>query len=238
MKISVQLYALREYIKNEGFEAVLSGVKAAGIDGVEAVDNGYGLTPAQYRALLDKYGLAAYGCHIGMNALKDHTMEWSKALGFKQLIIPGLSVEELKKEATAAALQAEAEFYARHGIEVGYHNHAHEYEGGNDYIAPLLAAAPSVKFEPDIFWLAAAGVPAEKYLKTRANRLMTIHLKELSKDGIKAPEPYLGEGVSETKQCVALAKKLKLPHVVIEFEAINVPWRAYLKKAVSFINEN
>jgi len=235
MKIAVQLYSLRNEIEKEGFEAVLKGVKAAGVDGVEAIENGYGLAPDAYRALLDKYGLEAFGCHCGMDALADRTTTWSKALGFKQLIVPWLSVDALKMKATASALQSDAEFYAKRGIEVGYHNHAHEFENGADYIAGLLNAAPLLKFEPDIFWLAAAGKPAAEYLKPLENRLMTIHLKELSKDGADAPNPYFGKGVSEIKQCVELAKKLKLSHVVIEFENLDVPWRKYLKKAAEYI---
>ncbi|MDR1094389.1 MAG: hypothetical protein LBL66_09615 [Clostridiales bacterium] len=235
MKVSVQLYSLREEIKKEGVESVLSGIKAAGADGVEAVEDDYGLTPAAYRALLDKHGLVAYGCHVGLAALQDHTFTWSSALGFRQLIVPWLSVDDLKNGATAAALRTEAAFYKERGIAVGYHNHAHEFEGGTDYIADLLKAAPDLQFEPDIFWLAAAGKSAAAYLKPYEKRLATVHLKELSPDGVQAPNPFFGEGVSEIRQCVLLAEKLRLPHVVIEFEGIAAPWRGYLKRAVDYI---
>ncbi|GHU99835.1 xylose isomerase [Clostridia bacterium] len=234
----MQLYSLREEIQKEGLDAILSGIRAAGADGVEAVEDAYGWTPAAYRAALDKHGLTAFGCHIGMASLADHTLTWSGTLGFRQLVVPWLSSETLKNDLqkTAAALNAEAEFYAQHGIAVGYHNHAHEFEGGADTIADLLRAAPALQFEPDIFWLAAAGKSATAYLKPYEKRLLTIHLKELNKDGIQAPNPPFGEGVSEIRPCVQLAEKLKLPHVVIEFEGIAVPWREYLKKAVAYIH--
>jgi len=239
MKISVQMYSLRHEIEKEGVDAVLKGLRECGADGIEAIENAYGLTPEEYRAALDKNNLTAFGCHCGMSALADRTMAWSKALGFKQLIIPGLSTETLKNDvkATAATLLADAEFYIKHGIIIGYHNHSHEFEGGADYIAELLKAAPLLKFEPDIFWLAAAGKSATEYLKPYESRLATIHLKELNKDGADAPNPCFGKGVSEIKQCVRLAKKLNLPHIVIEFENLNVPWRSYVKQAVNYIRE-
>ena len=251
MKISVQLYSLREEINKEGFGAVLSGLKAADIDGVETVADNYGLAPQKFAALLNKYGLCATGSHTGLAGLKNRaaTLERSKALGIKSHIIPWLSPEELKAEfpgktgnggkpGLLAGINAEIAFYNASGITIGYHNHAHEFDGGADYIADLLNGAPGLKFEPDIFWLAAAGKSATAYIKPYAKRLIAIHLKELAKGGIKEPNPFFGEGASEIKQCVALAKKLKLECVVIEMEGIAVPWRDYVAKAAEYIRND
>ncbi|MDR1094529.1 MAG: hypothetical protein LBL66_10330 [Clostridiales bacterium] len=237
MKIGVQLYALCGAVAEEGIEAVLSGIKEVGLDGIEAWEDQYGLSPANFNALLGKYGLAALGCHVAFPILSDHTNPLVKDMGFKQMIIPLLPVDRLKTDlkATAVAMEAEIDFYGGRGIAVGYHNHMHEFENGVDYLAELLRAAPSLQFEPDIAYLAAAGKPAADYVKPYENRLMTFHLKELSKDGVDAPSPRFGRGLSRIKQCVKIAETLKLPHVIIEFANLDVPWRDYLKTAAEYI---
>jgi len=235
MKISVQLYSLKEEIKNEGLEAVLEGIRTAGVDGVELVEDNYGLEVSALRTLLDNYGLKAYGSHVSMETLALRNIERVAVLDFKQLIVPYLPIEAFKDRSVFDTLSAVTDFYAAKGIEVGYHNHDHEFDGGADCVAELLNAVPLLKLEPDIYWLAYAGKHPVEYLEKWKNRLITIHLKELSKNGGNAPNPRFGQGLSEIKQCVGLAKKLKLPHVVVEFEGIDIPWREYLKSAVEYI---
>ena len=156
MKFAVQLYSLREYIAENGLESALKIVSDAGFEGVEFAGF-YGMKAEEIAALLEKYGLIAVSAHVGNDAFSAE-LPTLKALAVSAAVIPWIGFnrgadEQAEFEKTRRTLALARE----NGMTLGYHNHAHEFENGADYVKKTAEEVPGIKLELDVFWLAVAG---------------------------------------------------------------------------------
>ena len=239
MKLSLQLYSVRNEIKQYGLKTVLAAVKKAGFDAVEPAGY-YDLGAAGLKKELDAVGLSVTSAHISYKAIAEDTQQViddMKTLGFTDAVIPGIFGEGLVNEFDDIVknLNTAQKLLKAAGMRLGYHNHAHEYANGNDYVKKLMENVDGLWAEPDIFWLAVAGKSPIEYVKSIENKLITIHLKELGKGGKEEPNPVLGQGVSQTAECIKFAVDKKLPYLVLEFEGASLPYDEYLSKCAEFI---
>ena len=233
MLLGVQLYSLRETAEKEGAEKVLSLVSEAGYDGVEFAGF-YGKTPEEMKALLEKYKLIPISAHIGAAAVEEN-LPYIDALGIKYVFIPWVGTETFSSpEKYAELLQTVKKAKAlldERGVVFGYHNHAHEYEGGNDYIGKITKDA-GIKAELDVFWATVAGKDAVAEMKRLEGALSFVHIKEAAeKDPAKNPQPIVGEGAVDMKGVFAEAKKQNIPWAVLEVEHYPCGEAEYLKKS-------
>ncbi|MDR1399486.1 MAG: sugar phosphate isomerase/epimerase [Treponema sp.] len=199
MEISLQLYSIKEEAAQD-FPNALSLVQKAGYQGVEFAGY-YGNTPDQMKKLLDQYNLKAVSTHVLLERLKgalDEELAFAKTLGYKLVVCPYTTCNS-KAEVleNAAILEDCAKKAAAQGITLGYHNHSHEFTSqfdGKYALDILLENAPTLKFEPDVFWIAVGGVDPLQYLAplAQSGRLCALHAKELAKD-TKA-NVYVGQG--------------------------------------------
>ena len=234
MKFGVQLYSLRETAEKEGAEKVLSLVSEAGYDGVEFAGF-YGKTPEAMKALLEKYKLTAVSAHIGAAAVEEN-LPYIDALGIKYVFIPWAGTDTFTSPEKYAELleetkKAKALLDAR-GIVFGYHNHAHEYEGGSDYIGKITKDA-GIKAELDVFWATVAGKDAVAEMKRLTGTLSLVHIKEAAeKDPAHNPQPIVGEGAVDMKGVFAEAKAQGIPWAILEVEHYPCGEAEYLKKSL------
>ena len=234
MKFGVQLYSLRETAEKEGAEKVLSLVSEAGYDGVEFAGF-YGKTPEEMKALLEKYKLTAVSAHIGAAAVEEN-LPYIDALGIKYVFIPWAGTDTFTSPEKYAELleetkKAKALLDAR-GIVFGYHNHAHEYEGGSDYIGKITKDA-GIKAELDVFWATVAGKDAVAEMKRLTGTLSLVHIKEAAeKDPAHNPQPIVGEGAVDMKGVFAEAKAQGIPWAILEVEHYPCKEAEYLKKSL------
>ena len=234
MKFGVQLYSLREMAEREGAEAVLKAVSEAGYDGVEFAGF-YGKTPEEMKALLEKYKLTAVSAHIGAAAVEEN-LPYIDALGIKYVFIPWAGTDTFTSPEKYAELleetkKAKALLDAR-GIVFGYHNHAHEYEGGSDYIGKITKDA-GIKAELDVFWATVAGKDAVAEMKRLTGTLSLVHIKEAAeKDPVHNPQPIVGEGAVDMKGVFAEAKAQGIPWAILEVEHYPCGEAEYLKKSL------
>ena len=234
MKFGVQLYSLRETAEKEGAEKVLSLVSEAGYDGVEFAGF-YGKTPEEMKALLEKYKLTAVSAHIGAAAVEEN-LPYIDALGIKYVFIPWAGTDTFTSPEKYAELleetkKAKALLDAR-GIVFGYHNHAHEYEGGSDYIGKITKDA-GIKAELDVFWATVAGKDAVAEMKRLTGTLSLVHIKEAAeKDPVHNPQPIVGEGAVDMKGVFAEAKAQGIPWAILEVEQYPCPEREYLRRSL------
>ena len=70
MKIGVQLYSVREQIKEKGLDEVLAMIRRAGYDCVEFAGF-YGLSVDEVKNLLKKHGLDGVSAHISPDAIEE-----------------------------------------------------------------------------------------------------------------------------------------------------------------------
>jgi sugar phosphate isomerase/epimerase len=218
MNISLQLYSLRED-EEESFEHALEMTAQAGYQGVEFAgyfDKG----PVEMHTLLERNGLKAVSTHAGFQRFTDafdEELAWAKTLNYKLIVCPGMDYST--KEATvksAGVLEECAKKAAKDGITVGYHNHSGEFKKFDDeFIMDLiLKTAPHVKYEPDLCWIANAGVDPTSYVGpyAKAGRICAVHAKELGKDG--KIDAYVGEGKVDFKAIARLCPPDKYPWIV------------------------
>ncbi len=91
--IGLQLYSLREMVKDDGIQAVLEAVAKMGYTHVETAsyDDGkiYGLEPLDFKKRLDDLGLKCTSAHLGPDYSKEkeaEIMAWSIYIMRKRII--------------------------------------------------------------------------------------------------------------------------------------------------------
>ncbi len=222
MNIALQLYSIKEE-EEENYEGAVEMAARAGYNSVEFAGY-FGYDPASMKRLLSKYGLTAVSSHIGIDRFRNNfeeELEYAVKVGYGMIVCPWLdcnSPEEIK--ADGAVLEKCALLAAEKGIKVGYHNHNQEFNKfeGKYALDILLESAPSVMLEPDLFWIAYAGVDPVGYIEpyAREGRICAIHAKEISenlKDNV-----YIGEGVIDFKAVDELVDHRKIPYIVEQEE--------------------
>jgi len=192
-QLSVQLYTVREAIQ-ENLGETLARIAAIGFEQVEpyGFPNSDGLGDALRAA-----GLVAPTGHAHFVAEDDEELARvfasAKALGIGIAIDPHVPAERWQTEedvrGIAADLAHAAAVAADHGVAVGYHNHAHEFEariGGRaafEVFADIVD--PSVRLEVDTYWVTVGGSDPVEVLQRLGDRVAAIHVK----DGAGTPEP-------------------------------------------------
>ncbi|MDR2968369.1 MAG: sugar phosphate isomerase/epimerase [Tannerellaceae bacterium] len=204
--IGLQLYSLREMVKDDGIQAVLEAVSKLGYTHVETAgyDDGkiYGLDPKDFKQRLDDLGMRCTSAHLGPDYSKDKETEimawWDKAVesynqvGAKYLVKPSMPLNE---KTTADDLKMYCDYYNAVGYKAasasmafGYHNHAfefeHSFDGKTGYDFLLDNVSPQhVFFQMDVYWVMMAGQDPAKYLKERARQFKAIHIKDVKEIG-------------------------------------------------------
>lgn len=67
----------------------------------------------------------------------------------------------------------------------GYHNHAHEFENGKDYLKKITDDVAGLKAELDVFWATVAGLDAVGKMKELEGKLAFVHIKEAAKENAR-----------------------------------------------------
>lgn len=201
-RLSVQLYTVRELLSQD-LPGTLARIADIGFTQVEPYalhtfgeELGRGLADA---------GLSAPTAHAHFLGEPDDDVETALAaaagIGVATVIDPHVPAERWTTPAdvqeTAAQLNAAAALAARHGVRVGYHNHAHELENAFDGTTALevLAAAldDAVVLEVDTYWALVGGQDPVALLQRLGDKVVALHVKD-------------GPGTPETKDQVAVGR--------------------------------
>ena len=126
---------------------------------------------------------------------------------------------------------------AENGIVLGYHNHAHEFIGGSDYVKGIADAVKGLKLELDVFWLAVAGINALTYMEEEKDRLLFLHIKELGADGADGVNPVVGQGLAQCGAVMEKGKALGVPWAILEAEKIGMAEDKYLSESCKFMKK-
>ncbi len=232
MKLGVQLYSLRNQIKELGVEEVLKMVAKAGYSCVEFAGF-YGLTPKEMKALLDKYHLEGISAHIRIDEIIPQ-LDYIDEIGIKSVYIPWMSGDDLKNNMDALVEQiktAKKELDKR-GVVFGYHNHDQEYKNGEDLVKQLLDKTEGFYSEIDTYWVKMAGLDPVEKMKEYGDRLKCLHIKELKTVGVKTdPNPVVGEGCVGFKEIFDLGNKMGIQLAILEVEGFPCEPAEYLKRS-------
>lgn len=123
----------------------------------------------------------------------------------------GLTVGDAKRMKTEDELDMQADtvkkimsICSKNNIQPNLHNHVFEVKDGLHDLKGTLKRIPDIKLGPDVNWLIRAGVDPVWFIKTYADKIVFMHLRDQFANG-KWTE-YIGEGATDFS---AIAKALK-----------------------------
>ena len=220
MKFAIQLYTLREHVKEpEDMLKVLEKVKEMGFEGVEFA--GFAdLDAPTLKAKLDELGLVCVGAHMGLDDLDTDKLEESlafmKTLGATTVGIGGANTEtEEALDRVIDVMGRANERAAKEGMKVYFHNHTQEFR------EPLFATKPGTIFDRikevcymqvDTYWSFHAGQDNHKLLTENKDRIVHLHIK----DGVGDLPKALGEGNNDLATVVSTAKEIGMDWLILE----------------------
>lgn len=229
--IGLQLYTLRDVIMKD-VKGTLTAV--AGMGYTEAETYGYkdgklfGMPVAEFGQFMKSIGIKTVSGHYGIDMLSSgwqKSCEDAKSLGQKFVVVPWMdkkyysSLDELKK--TCSALNKAGEVAKKFGLQMGYHNHAFEFEQveGKVIIDAMLEQLDPklVTWELDIYWVVKGGADPAKYFEKYPGRFQLWHVKDMDKmDASKNAD--VGTGTIDYKNLFTKAKQSGLKNFFVEQE--------------------
>lgn len=210
------------------FLGVLDKVADIGYQGVEFA--GFGDIKASIlKKHLDSLGLKAAGSHTGLDLLRDDlqgVIEYNLEIENKYVIVPHASYDS-KEDYLNMAIELN-EIGAKlkdKGLQLCYHNHAHElekYDGECGLDLLYSNTDPELlKTEIDTFWVKKAGIDPVSYLAKYSGRSPLIHLKDMEAETGDFAE--VGEGIIDTQGLIKQADKNNSEWLVVEQDKCKKP---------------
>lgn len=244
--IGIQLYSLRDDIKDGYIEDVLKGIAKIGYKFVE----GYGYdpkkgkifdkSPSEFKKLLKENELKMTSSHFVVTtahydeAKKDLTDEFKKvvegslALSQRYLISP-FTVETDRKDADAVkklcdVLNKAGEYCKAQtpALQFGYHNHEFEFKtefgGVPMYDIMMENLNPeNVTMELDLCWVVYGGRNAVDLFQKYPGRFALAHFKDLAEED-KRESAIVGEGVVDFEAILKSMRKGGVKQIIVELE--------------------
>ena len=184
LPVALGLYSVRDTLFKD-MPGTLAKVKEMGYDGVEFFGP-FMYAPQDLVDALAANELGICGWHVPISALEginfDATVAYMKAVGVDNLVVPWLGGDDAQTWVQWASRMNEAAAKLKpHGIHLGYHNHAHEFNVQLDGQRPwdiLFDHMVSDVFpQIDTGNGMQGGMNLEDELKKFQGRLRTIHFK-------------------------------------------------------------
>lgn len=251
IKIGVQLYTLRDHIKNyEDTDKTFSYLKnELKVDTVQISAIG-DIEPKKVAELVEKNGFDVCVTHKPWDRIVndlDALIEEHKMLGCNQIGLGALSEEyrsSLEDVRRFLALADTAgEKLKKHGMTFAYHNHAFEFtrlEDGRTLFDVLVQESnpESFYFIPDTYWLHMGGVDETEYIKKLKGRVKVCHFKDWA---VKRGENVgsiteLGCGNINLDACYQACKEAEIPYIVYEQDDNFINGNALEACAISYKN--
>ncbi|MBO7358638.1 MAG: sugar phosphate isomerase/epimerase [Clostridia bacterium] len=221
MEYGIQMYSVRDITKDD-LRGALKRIADIGYRWVEFAGF-FGHSAREVRGWLEEYGLKVSGTHTGLKELDedfDATVQYHKTLGNRHYIIPGHDLSDQKKlDAFIEKVNAYAPVLAKEGIQLGYHNHSHEFQPNRDgsMIHEQLVCRTDLRLEIDTFWYYnATGFSAKGILERLKDRIDFIHIKDGFRGGEGKP---LGYGQAPLREVYDTAKANNML-MVVESESL------------------
>lgn len=189
MQFGIQTYTLRQSMTTpEGFRETLRRVAEMGYTNVQIRPPEF-MTEKELAQMLRDFSLQADSAFCGVYDIPDHLddiVSSAAALGTDVLRTDSIRNEDRRSregyESFARHLNLCGEGLKKHGLKFMYHFHSFEFvqfEGTRGIDILLNQTDPEyVMFQPDVFWLTAAGTEPSESLKLFAGRATYMHLKD------------------------------------------------------------
>lgn len=241
-EISVQQYTFRPWSNREGLFPVLKEISKMGYNGLEMCCFGgfdaLALSAKELRLRLEDLGIRMIGNHFTWEMFQgshEEAFDYIAEAGGKYAIynIWGKYETEGDVAAKAEFLNSLAPLAEKAGITLLYHNHAAEFVqmNGKLVIDRLEEALdPRIFFEHDVFFSRQQGCDVYAYLRAHADRVRTVHLKQISAEGENVDLP---DGLLDMAEVVRCA-----PHAtdyILEQAAFSVSIQQSLRRNAEYL---
>ena len=242
-QVGLELYTVRDLTPKD-YEGTLAKVAEIGYKEVEAATDYAKMEPKQFRAMLDRYGLAMPSTHVGATAGPglEKELEGFQIMGLKYTEIRGgtgagggrgPTTEETVKR-SAAQINEHGKIAKKFGMKMLIHNHTLEFApiAGSSlrpFDIQLAETDPSlVAMQLDVGWASVAGQNIVELFKKHPGRFELWHVKDAK--GIKMMTPQMtqqdrqrsaflvpvGTGEVDYKPIFANAELAGLKHYCVE----------------------
>lgn len=238
MRIAVQLYTLRQALEQD----LPGGLKRLGEMGFRSVELAslHGRSPAEWRSMLAKSGLAPCSAHVSMEQAEapDQLQEVAEELGVRRFVLPYLTEEERASgwKAVAVRLSAIGRAMADRDWEFCYHNHDFELApaGAGTGLDVLFAESSptAVQAEPDVFWLKHGGVEPAPWLQGMAARIPLVHFKDRMADGTMTE---VGSGELDWEDIIETCRAGGAEYAIIEHDNPSIDCFESVKRSRDFL---
>ena len=249
MTFGVQLYMLRRQAQTD-LPGVFRAIHDAGFPQVELYPIAYSHSAAEIRSMMKAAGIEAVAGHFDYDGLEGK-LDFAQQLGLKYVVCPMIPKDQW---GSLAGFRKAADLFSRvgkqlqsRGMEFVFHNHCYEFrpiEGTTGFAYLMKQTDPAlVKLELDIYWLTQGGQDPLAMIKSHADRLRIVHLK----DRTPAPTGYtmdppqtfteLGRGTIDWPALLAQARAEGVKYAFLDQDDTKLPIpqsmeisRAYLRK--------
>jgi sugar phosphate isomerase/epimerase len=229
--LGVQLYTIRNLVKNNNLLPLLRQIRAIGYEEVETYWNLYSQPAHQLLSTVHHAGLTLSSGHFNYEEFASK-IPYARQLGLKWMVCPMLpkaqwgSPEGFRR--AAAAFNSWGKQCKANGMRFAFHNHNYEFQdlkGTTGYDILLKETDPElVWLEMDCYWISQAGRDPVLLLNQLGKRVRLLHLKdrkpghptsqELNDGAMHFTE--VGNGTIAWRQVFAQAEKLGIEHYYVE----------------------
>ena len=191
--VGLQTYSLRNHIAKGGAKTY-DFVKEQGFKYVEiGINNHYGMTKEETKAVFDKLGLTPVAAHAGLDSILNETDKVVAEAKFFGLEYVGVAwaphqapLDEKQTLKIAEDFNKAGKLLKEHDLQFFYHNHGYEfypYKDGLTMFDLLMEKTDPelVKMQMDVLWTVFPGQDPVKLIKKYPNRWVLFHLKDLAK---------------------------------------------------------
>lgn len=215
-EFSVQHYTFRPLSNQEGLFPVLEKIRAMGYTGLEMCCfggfDGLKLSAGELRSQLEALGLKMIGNHFTremFHGSHEEAFDYIAEAGGSYAIYNIWGSYDSRDEVLRKAeyLNTLSPIARRSGITLLYHNHGAEFvEMDGELIIDRLAKNldPDIYFETDVFFARQQNCDVYQYLRTHADRIRTVHLKQINEAGENVDLP---DGILDMGQVIRCAAK-------------------------------
>lgn len=217
-KISIQLFTLRSILATD-LEGTLEAMADIGYRKVELAGT-HGRTAAEFRRILDRFHIRATSTHVGIDGDLTKVIADAHTLGHRKVVVPFVNLPTIAQwQEFTARLEAAGKTFRRAGLDLGYHNHAHEFQpiGGVRPFDVITQGTTrrNIHLEVDLYWAVTGGVDPVRVYWDNFPRVRQYHVKDRAADGKFAD---LGTGTIDFRRIFRATHAREVDEYIVEHD--------------------